>query len=98
VNGWTECNGQLRSEIIKSINPDIVCICESHLSGYSNIQLEGFKWFGHNRPLKHYNSPKTFGGVGIFVKCSIFNEFFISIIDKTFDGILAIKFVNKSTG
>lgn len=97
VNGWTENNKLLRQEILYSFKADLICLSETHLSFNKNIDLIGYKWYGHNRDLKHSKSPKTFGGVGIFVKNYLFDLFDISIVDNSFDGIIGLKLKHKKT-
>ena len=59
------------------------------------MDVDGYTWFGFNRTVKHRNAPKTFGGIGLLVRDSIYNEFRISTIDKSFEGILGVKFVKN---
>ena len=95
MNGWTTANNNLRQNIIKVLNKDIVCIAESHLAKTKTISVEHYKWFGFNRDLKHVKSPVTHGGVGILVKNTILSLYSVSIIDKQVDGILAAEFKSK---
>lgn len=46
---------------------------------------------GHNR-VAHKKAVKASGGVGIFVKTAFLNYYIIKSIDKTFDGILCLRF------
>ena len=46
---------------------------------------------------KHIRSPVTFGGVGILVKNNLFSTYLVTIVDKTVDGILGVKFQCKQT-
>ena len=39
VNGWTEKNKELRTEIIKNIDSDIFFLNETHLVRQSNIEI-----------------------------------------------------------
>ena len=68
VNGWTESNKLLRSEIIKKLNLDIICLSETHLFTNDVISLFGYTWFGHNRSVTHVRVNKASGGVGWLVK------------------------------
>jgi hypothetical protein len=97
VCGWTTQNHNLRAGIINSIDADIVTVCETHLLGSNIIELEGFNWFGFNRPTIQRNAPKASGGVGILVKGWISEQFNITVVDKSYDGILALKFVHRET-
>ena len=100
--GWTELNGDLRRSILSdtNINSDIICIQETHLSDntFGQPALEGYKWRGHCRTLRHINSNRTHGGVGIFIKESLYQEYNISVIDEQYEGILAMLFKDKISG
>ena len=54
--------------MIHIIDPDIICLTETHLNGGDSINMKSYIWFGNNQ--KHMNkpAPKPSGGVGIFVK------------------------------
>ena len=95
VNGWTQNNQDLRVRVINHLNPDIVCLSETHLDGKNTIELEGYKFFDHNRQAKHRDAPYTHGGVGILVKNQMCQDYVISVVDQSFDGILAIKFSHR---
>ena len=71
---------------------DIVSVCETHLADQNNIHIDGYKWFGFNRPDIHRKAPKPSGGVGIFVKRNMSEQYNVSVIDKSYDGILGLKF------
>ena len=80
-----------------ALESDIICVCETHLSGKDVISIEGYSWYGFNRQDIHYNAPKSSGGVGILVKTCICESFNVEIVDRSFDGILALRFTNKTT-
>lgn len=61
------------------------------------LEIENYKWIGSNRKEIHRNAPKGSGGVGLFVKHWINQEYTSEIIDATYDGILCVKFTSKST-
>ena len=102
VAGWNERNGDLRRAILThdNVNSDIICIQETHLSSNSNNQpsLEGYKWIGHCRFVKHVNANMTHGGVGVFIRESFYQTYAISILDASYDGILALLFKDKVSG
>ena len=62
------------------------------------LTIENYTFFAHNRKVMHRRAPKTFGGVGIFVKNSIFVSFDVSIIDEEIDGIQGIQLIEKVSG
>jgi len=62
------------------------------------IKINDYIWFGYNRADIHINAPKASGGVGLLVKSKLCDLFDIHIVDKSFDGILCLKFCHKITG
>ena len=96
VNGITDRNFKLRKEVIKCLNQDIFCINETHLRGDETVHIDGYKWFSNNRKVHHVNAPHGFGGVGIFVKDWITDEFYITE-ERDFEGILGIIIKHKIT-
>ena len=76
-----------------------MCIQETHLSDNVNDQpsIEGYRWIGHCRPTRHVNAKMTHGGVGIFIKDTLYTTYNISILDRSFDGILVLLFKHKIT-
>lgn len=90
MNGWTLNNCKLRAHILLSLNPDIISLNETHLSNLTP-ELDGFTWIGHNRVV-HKRAVKASGGVGIFVKQTLLDNFIIRTVDKTFDGALCLCF------
>lgn len=70
---------------------------ETHLVNEDGIDLteHGFKWIGFNRTHTHIKAPKGSGGVGVVVKDWLFNSYCIDIVDKSYEGILGVRFVNK---
>ena len=92
-------SAEIAEKIIEYSNADIFCINESHLTPKTSLEGEvfGYQWIGHNRPHSHVNAKRCHGGVGMFVKKCIMHNFYTNIVDKEYDGILAVKFVNKIT-
>ncbi|WAQ96050.1 hypothetical protein MAR_028740, partial [Mya arenaria] len=62
------------------------------------LNVDGYSWFGFNRTEIHRNAPKASGGVGLLVKQSVVNEYDVAIVDRVYDGIIAVSFTNKATG
>ena len=83
--------------MIKQIDADIYSINETHLNQNDCIEVESYKWIGFNRCSIHKDAPKASGGIGILIKNSVVDEYLIESIDKSYDGILAIKFMSKQT-
>lgn len=99
VCGWTRTNHNLRSEIVKQLNCDIISLNETHLLDENELNLSdhGYKWIGFNRSNIHVNAPNGSVGIGILVKNSLYKVYHVHIIDKSYKGILGVKFRNKDT-
>lgn len=82
---------------MRAIDADITSICETHLPGNSVIEIDNYNWIGFNRPEIHRNAPKASGGVGLLIKAWVCDIYDISVEDKSYDGILAVKFTHKDT-
>ena len=95
VNGWTLNNAFLRSDLLKYSNADVISVNEAHLKASDQINIQGYHWIGFNREVRHIRAPKSFGGVGFFLKNSFLNEFNVHIVDIEIDGLLGILLTNK---
>ena len=52
VRGWGKgVNNELCKDILFALDLDILCVCETHLTGNENIIIEGYNWIGNNRYL-----------------------------------------------
>ncbi|WAR21523.1 LOW QUALITY PROTEIN: hypothetical protein MAR_015497, partial [Mya arenaria] len=98
VCGWTKDNENLRIALLNYFDADIISVCETHLSDRNVLNVDGYSWFGFNRTEIHRNAPKASGGVGLLVKQSVVNEYDVAIVDRVYDGIIAVSFTNKATG
>ena len=87
----------MRQGIIHGINTDIISISESHLIDQNSIHIDGYNWYGYNRQELHVRARKGSGGVGFLIKSWINCEYNIEIVDKCYDGILALKLTSHST-
>ena len=78
---------------------DVICIVETHVENNIENQpfLRGYIWFGHCRGIRHVNANRTHGGVGVFVKEKLFEQFDVSVLDNTYGGILCLLFKDKGT-
>jgi dUTPase len=97
VCGWTRDNEELHVNIVNSLNCDIISICETHLPISVELAVQGYSWIGFNRTSIHVNAPKPSGGVGLLIKQWIFDVYTVSLIDRSYDGILGVKFLNSAT-
>ena len=56
--------------------------------------MNGYRWIGFNRQMKHIRAPKNSGGVGFFIKEEFLLNFSLKIIDKEQDGLLGLYLVH----
>ncbi len=98
--GWTENNNELRKEILLNENCDVYSICETHLSTTSTFvpSLNGYELVRHDRAFVHRNAPKTWGGVGFLIKHELLKDYEYNVVDKCYEGILAIELIHKLIG
>lgn len=89
---------KLKGKICTYENPDIICLTETHLSGNNEISLEGYKFFGNNRKITKKRGVKTYGGVGILVKNTVFEEYSVSVVARDYEGLIAIRLTHKISG
>lgn len=90
-------NYQLRKDCVNDLELDIIGLAETHLIGNSNINVEGYSWFGQNRRSLHFRARKGSGGVGFLIKNTLFKTFDIRICDDLYEGILWLELINKDT-
>ena len=87
VNAWTLENSNIRSEILSFIHADIIFVIESKLKYDNVIEMVNYTWFGFNRKHQRKTAKCGSGGVGIFIKTNILNEWLFDEIDKSVDGL-----------
>ncbi len=80
-----------------SEKPDIIYVSETHLPVDGGAILEGYIWFGNNRSSQHKNAPTASGGVGIFVRSTLFDKFRVQVCESGYDGIIAVNMCHKIT-
>ena len=94
VNCWSKNNGILREKLVKTGNPDIICVVETHLRD-EDESIEGFNFIGLNRKLTNNKALRSSGGIGIFFKQSLNDIFNIDICHQFRDNVLGIKLTSK---
>ena len=90
-----ESSRVFRDDNIHSVDYDILALCETFLRDDQVIELDNYKWIGHNRLHLAQNAARGSGGVGLLVKAKLLEMFTCTVIDKTFEGILWTKFKHK---
>jgi exonuclease III len=98
INGWSANTRDTKKLILQTFDADVISLCETHLSGNDEIDLDNYKCFVHNRQYRHCNLNRTFGGVQVLVKYHVLNCYDVTVTDKSYDGILCLRFVNKMSG
>lgn len=94
LNSWTAGSSELKTKIISFGNPDIICVCETHLEGNESMCVEGFKFYGHARTSKH---EKRSGGVAILIKNEVFENYSVKTEVMDVDGMLSVVLTHKHT-
>ena len=61
-------------------------------------KLDGYTWFGNNRKRIHVRARTGSGGVGFFIKDSVLQNFQVSVLDDTSEGILWLHLEHKHEG
>ena len=96
-NVWTESKIELRQNIIKGVNPDILCLSVTHLPIAENISVSGFTWIDNNRKFVNLCAPKPSGRIGILSNQCLRATYDINILNKQHVGSLAVEFKDKYT-
>ncbi len=101
VGGWSTDplseNHKLRSECVLSSDIDIIGIAETHLVLNKVVTVNGYSWFGHNRKSIHVKAKCGSGGVGFLVKNELCEQFNVSILDNSYEGILWLRLTHKES-
>ena len=99
INGYFENSKDLKNELFSTSDCELLCLTETKLLGDNNINVReyGYVFVGHNRREVHRLAPTGSGGVGLLVKEDLLEDFNVEILDKSYDGILAISIKHKIT-
>ncbi|CAG2237220.1 unnamed protein product [Mytilus edulis] len=84
------------SECVRYYNLHILGLAETHLTGNTGINIDGYTWFGLNRKEIHIRAKTGSGGVGILIRNDVRDEFNINIVEDNTDGIIWVKFEDKN--
>ena len=57
--------------------------------------MNGYKWFGFNRQALHVRAPKGSGGVGILVRDSLFIDYSVKVVDRSYEGVIGMQMQHK---
>ena len=70
INGWSRDHRQLRLDIIKGENPDVLTIVETHLDNINEQSVsigEEYTSYSHNRQTINACAPYQKGGLCIYI-------------------------------
>ena len=74
-----------------SSNLDLLAAGETHLRGHESLHIDGYTWIGHNRESLHVNACRGSGGVGLFVRNSVYDFFKVSLLNNDNEEMLWLK-------
>ena len=97
INGWTNNNKDLRIKILNYSESDIISLNETKLSDEDTICLDDYYYFDNKRKSVHVDAPTASGGVGLLVKYAMAQNYNFHVVDKSYNDILAMKFIHKYT-
>lgn len=98
--GWSlkeNDNSQFRKLVLQNSDCDVFAVCETSLRENEDPKVNGYKWYGNNRTSTHRNAVRGSGGVGVFVKSELLDEYVIIMLDKSVEDILWIQLKCKSS-
>ncbi|VDH96507.1 Hypothetical predicted protein [Mytilus galloprovincialis] len=100
INGWkVDVDSEkynFLAECVRYYNLHILGLVETHLTGNTGINIDGYTWFGLNRKEIHIRAKTGSGGVGILIRNDVRDEFNINIVEDNTDGIIWVKFEDKN--
>ena len=83
-----------KATILQAFDFDILGICETFLRNSKTLSLTGYQWFGNNRKTLHHNAKRGSGGVGIFVKNLILEEYLVAT-DCSMEDVIWLKLKHR---
>jgi len=83
--------------VLQNSDCDVFAVCETFLRGNEEPKVNGYTWYGNNRTSTHRNAVRGSGGVGVFVKSELLDEYDITPLDKSVEDILWIQLKCKSS-
>lgn len=84
---WEPPNSEFSQLVLRSFNPDLFSLNETHITGQYTIELDGYTWFGQNRKT-HIRACRGSGGAGFLVKNTILFQYDVILVDKCNNGII----------
>ena len=84
-----------RLECIRALDLHIVGLAETHLADNNELGIQGYSWFSNSKTAKHKNAKRWSGGVGFLISDEITEDYNVSILNQTEEGILWLRFDKK---
>ena len=98
TQNWAQEHRESKTAVLEYVNCDIIGINETHFKNQSDeINIDDYKWIGSNRKTIHKNARSGSGGIGVLIRHSVYAQFDIEVVDDSYDGVLAVLFVNKNS-
>ena len=95
TNGWIGKHCEARQACILKLDPDICCICETHLNTSYDINLTGYSIIYNNRKLSHINAKNIHGGIAFAIKNVVRKTFHVQVVSGEQDGLIILKLTHK---
>ena len=93
INGWYENSRHIREAIINGIKPHIAILSETHLKNINDtIDIENYTCLSNPRVLRHLRAKRNYGGVCVLIHDDVKQYYDFCVVDKTYDGVIAVKF------
>ena len=93
--GVTDANWSFKKQILLGTDAEIICVNETQFKPGKTVSMEGYTMKFHNRSKVNKRAKKGFGGVGIFIKNTVYEQFEISFIDQERDDILGMRMKDR---
>lgn len=96
LNGFNYSSRELKGKIATYGDPDVICLCETHLSVHEGIQYNGYRYYGNHRNTGAIQ--RSSGGVGVLVKDTMFVHYTVDVFCADTEGVIGVKFCHKTSG
>jgi hypothetical protein len=85
----------VRQRCLETLDVDMLCIAETHLTGAGILTVDGYTWIGQNRKRIHVRAKVGSGGVGVLVKNELYQQFDVCVLEDKYEGILWLSFKHR---
>ena len=84
-------NLDMRAMVFGMVQLDVDGVAEAWLKDGDVAALDGYSWFGHNRQALSGKAVRGLGGVGVFVRNALLNDWAVEVVDAEVEDILWLK-------